>query len=120
MMTQQKANELLRKWVRILTLQDWTIRVIPNALPEDMIEGGAGEVQGKESIKTAVIRILDEACYGDRIVPFRFEKTLIHELLHLKFCLLGESGNPLQDRLVHQLIDDMARILYTFHGVAAR
>ena len=42
-------------------------------------------------------------------VDFEDRKTLVHELLHLKFCLLGDSGNDLQDRYVHQLIDDLAR-----------
>ena len=33
------------------------------------------------------------------------------ELLHLKFSLLGENENELQNRLVHQLIDDLAKAL---------
>ena len=50
-------------------------------------------------------------------VPYHPERTLIHELLHLKLCLLGESGNALQDRLAHQLIDDLADALYrAAHG----
>lgn len=103
-------GELLEKWKYRLGLQDWFIVLNDNAIPSDMmLDNVAGETEWTESNKTAVIRILREDCYGDRIVPFNFEKTLVHELLHLKFCLLGESGNDLQDRYVHQLIDDLAR-----------
>lgn len=40
-----------------------------------------------------------------------FEKTLVHELLHIKFCFLWGSGNDLQDRITHQLINDLAKSL---------
>jgi hypothetical protein len=39
------------------------------------------------------------------------EKTLVHELLHLKFSFLGESGNDLQDRVAHQVLNDLAKSL---------
>ena len=111
-MTAEAAQKLLEKWQRLLSLQEWRIKLVPDAIPGDMqLDGAAGEAEWTECNKIAVIRILREDCYGDRIVPFCFEKTLIHELLHLKLCLLGESGNDLQDRYVHQLIDDLARAL---------
>lgn len=106
-------GHLLEKWKACLGLTDWHIVLKADVIPSDMsLDNVAGETEWTESNKCAVIRILSEKCYGDRIVPFNFEKTLIHELLHLKFCLLGESGNDLQDRYVHQLIDDLARALY--------
>ena len=73
------------------------------------LQNCAGETEWTESIKSARISILGEQYYGQRIVPFDAEKTLVHELLHLKFVLLGQSGNDFQDRYVHQLIDDLAR-----------
>ena len=35
-MDQEKANELLKKWVDILGLRDWRIKLVYNALPSDM------------------------------------------------------------------------------------
>lgn len=103
-------GELLEKWKCRLGLQDWHIVLEADVIPSDMtLENVAGESEWTESNKCAVVRILREDCHGNRIAPFDFEKTLVHELLHLKFCLLGESGNDLQDRYVHQLIDDLAR-----------
>ena len=105
-----EKEQLLQKWQKRLGLSEWVIRLDADAIPSDMmLRDVAGETEWTESNKSAVIRILNESCYGDRIVPFNFEKTLIHELLHLKLCLLGESGNDFQDRYVHQLIDDLAR-----------
>lgn len=106
-------NDLLVYWQNILGLNDWKIVLIENCSPNEMtLKYVAGETELEEVNKCAVVRIISEKDYGDRILPFNFEKTLIHELLHLKFCLLGKSGNDLQDRLVHQIIDDMARALY--------
>lgn len=107
-------NKLLEYCKGRLGLQDWTIKLTTNCRACDMfLENCAGATEWTETIKSAHIKILDPDEYGDRIVPFDMEKTLVHELLHLKFCLLGESGNDLQDRYVHQLIDDMARALVT-------
>lgn len=104
------AIEMFEKWKWRLGLQDWYIAFYPDCIPDDFtLQNMEGESEWTECSKHAVVRILREDCYGNRIAPFDFEKTLVHELLHLKFCLLGESGNDLQDRYVHQLIDDLAR-----------
>lgn len=103
-------SELLAKWQKRLGLTDWVIDLRDDCLPNDMeLPNVAGECDWQEVNKTAVIRILQPECYGERITPFNFEQTLVHELLHIKFCLLGESGNPLQDRILHQIIEDLAK-----------
>lgn len=113
-MVKNENKQLLDYWQNILGLMDWKIVLKDNCSPNEMqLRDVCGETVFEEVNKCAVIRIIDEKDYGDRIIPFNFEKTLIHELLHLKFCLLGESGNDLQDRYVHQLIDDMARALFS-------
>jgi hypothetical protein len=70
-----------------------------------------GCTEWQETIRTARIDILDPVCYGDRIIPFDWEKTLVHELLHLKFCLVQDVENDMQSRLMHMYIDDIARAL---------
>ena len=105
-------DKLLKEWQHRLGLDDWKIVLKEDCSPNDMVlKDVVGETSFEEVNKCAVIRIITEKDYGDRIIPFNFEKTLIHELLHLKFCLLGESGNDLQNRIVHQLIEDMAKAL---------
>jgi len=106
----EKPEILLTEWVTRLGLNDWTIRLETNVIPSDMItQDTDGEVEFTECNKSAVVRILNEKCYGKRITPFDFERILIHELLHLKFCLLVDDG--MQGRFVHQLLDDMAKAL---------
>ena len=105
-------EKLLKEWQHRLFLDDWSIVLNDNCSPNNMVlKDCTGETEWQEVSKCAVIRIISKKDYGDRIVPYDKEKTLVHELLHLKFCFLGESGNDLQDRLVHQMIDDMAKSL---------
>ncbi len=109
-MTVEKATALLTEWQRRLGLMDWTIELHTD-LFELSIDDAVGCTSYIETSKTAYIEILSEKAYGDRVAPYDFEKTLVHELLHLKFCFLSESDNDLQNRITHQLIDDMARAL---------
>jgi hypothetical protein len=103
-------KELLKKWQKRLRLTDWVIVLEDNAYPSDFTnQDCAGECEWQETNKTAVIRILNPFCYGERITPFNFEKTLVHELLHIKFCFIENSGNELQDRITHQLIEELAK-----------
>ncbi len=103
-------RELLEKWRRRLGLQDWTIKLCENCKPEEMMIGEvAGCAKWSEAGKTARIEIIDPAYYGERIVQFNFEKTLIHELLHLKMSFWCQNEDNVEDRVMHQIIDDLAR-----------
>lgn len=103
-------NHLLDEWQNRLGLQDWHIKLCSNCKPDEMtMKDVAGCTEWSESIKTARIEIIDPQYYGDRIVPFDYEKTLVHELLHLKTCLVSDMVDDLQARYMHQMIDDLAR-----------
>lgn len=73
----------------------------------------AGHVEYVEPDRLARIEIVSQQDFerGSYTITWDFERVLVHELLHLKFSLLDESGNDLQDRVVHQMIDDLARAL---------
>ena len=106
----ENAQELLSEWQNRLGLQDWRIKLVPNCKPEKMqLDECDGCTSWAESIKAAQIEIIDPQYYGERIVPFDFEKTLVHELLHLKTCLVSEDVSDFQTRYMHQMIDDLAR-----------
>lgn len=103
---------LLKEWQKRLALMDWRIALQTNCEPEEMgIVDSAGCVQWEESSKTALIQIVKPERYGKRVVPFDFEKTLVHELMHLKTCLFYDNDDELRERIVHQAIDDIARAL---------
>lgn len=104
------SEELLSEWQNRLGLQDWRIQLVDNCSPEQMmIENAAGYTEWTEAIKAARIEIIDPQFYGKRVVPFDYEKTLVHELLHLKTCLVSDQVDALQARYMHQIIDDLAR-----------
>ena len=106
------GNALLKEWQKRLGLQDWRVKLMVDCKPAEMsVDESSGCVSWQESTKTALIQIVDPKYYGDRVVAFDFEKTLVHELLHLKFCLLYDEDGELRERVVHQCVDDMARAL---------
>ena len=105
---------LLTDWMERLGLQDWRIKLndcVPASEMQD--QNAAGLTEFQEVNKTARIDILDPDDYGNRVIPFDYERILVHELLHLKLCLLTETfgEDPMQERVGHQLIDDLARTL---------
>lgn len=105
-------NKLLKEWQTRLDLNDWVIDLRDNCRVCDFnLQDCAGECEWDIVHKCAVIRLMSESEYGDRIIPFDKEKTLVHELLHCKFALIDNSGNDIVDRCIHQLIEDMAKAL---------
>lgn len=105
-------QELLQEWMSRLGLMDWRISLCENCAPEEMsANNAAGCTDWTESTKTARIQILSKKYYGNRIVPFDPEKTLVHELLHLKLSLVSDLVSDLQGRYMHQIIDDLERAL---------
>ena len=105
-------EKLLKEWQHRLGLDNWHIVLKDGVSPNDMqLAMAQGECEYDTVNSCAVIRILDEKDYGDRILPFDKEKILVHELLHIKMWFIYESDCDLQSKMVHQLIDDMARSL---------
>ncbi len=102
-------QKLLKEWQERLCLNDWYIVLKTNCSPNDMVlKNMQGETEWDEVNKCAVIRMINEKDYGDRIIPMDKEKVLVHELLHIKFWLIQGSDCDLQNRYVHHLIDEMA------------
>lgn len=101
---------LLKEWQKRLRLQDWTICLEQDCKAQEMnMNDCSGCCDWTESNKAALIQILSPAEYGERIVPFDFEKTLVHELLHCKLSLVSANVNDCQERYMHQIIDDLAK-----------
>lgn len=102
----------LKEWTKRLGLTDWRIKLHAQCMPDDMPSAdSSGETVFTEATKCAVIYIRDPQCWGDRIIPFDGEEILVHELLHLKLALIQDVKDDLQERYVHQLLDDLARAL---------
>lgn len=113
-MSEDRADVLLEKWKKILGLTDWKINLHTGcSLCET--QNCTGLTEWDEVNKAAVVKMIDAEEYGERMLPYCFEETLIHELLHVKFTLLQGNGD-FQDRYVHQIIEEFARILSDLGG----
>lgn len=109
-MTEQKANELFQKWVKILQLESWDIRFQWCVRERDMhLRDSLGCVDFIHESRQAIIQMLDPVDFDNDLFTYDYEKTLVHELLHLKFASLDSSGDPLRDKLTHQMVDDLAK-----------
>ena len=110
-MTIKEQQALLVEWKMRLGLQEWRIKLLPECKPEEMtMEDAAGVSTWEEINKTACIEILDPQYYGDdHVEGMDWEEVLVHELLHLKTCLLTDTEDPMTERVGHILIDDLAR-----------
>ena len=106
--------QLLQEWQHRLGLDDWFIVLETHCKQEALMDDADGDVEFVESTKCAKIQVIDPDVRKGALRPFDFEEILVHELLHCKFALLGKGedwDNNLQLRIVHQLVDDMARAL---------
>lgn len=108
-MTEEKATELFEKWRKILHLEAWDIRFKWCVRVDAMKRPGLGCTEFQHATREAIIQMLDPVDFENDLFEYDYEKTLVHELLHLKFADLDDSGDPLRDKLTHQMIDDLAR-----------
>ena len=105
---------LLNEWTKRLGLQDWAIVLQTDCSPSEMsLPSALGCTSWQEATKTAVIQIVNPNKVDGLTRPYNFEEILIHELLHLKTSLLssGEEPETTSDRVLHQLVDDIARAM---------
>lgn len=100
---------LIDEWIERLQLDNWTIRVNENCKPDIMdVKDVWGDTVIDAVNKAARIDIVNPSCVSDRLIPFDFEKVLVHELLHIKFYLLMQDGGQLHYNYAHQILDEMA------------
>lgn len=110
-MTEKEANALFEKWRKMLHLEDWEIRFKWSVRADDLPENVCGSTNYVFERKMAVVAMMNEVDYTNELFPYDYEQVLVHELLHLKFAAIDDSENALQNKLVHQLIDDVAKWL---------
>lgn len=109
-----KEEKLLNEWIDRLGLQDWAIVLRYNCNPDELrLENVNGETEYVSSIKSAVIRLLDPKYSEGGITKYDLEEIIVHELLHIKFSIIGinpkDFASAVVDETIHRLIDDLAR-----------
>jgi hypothetical protein len=96
-------NVLLKKWQAILRLQDWDI-TIKYKRHYDMDDNKAGGVSWIKRRKIARISVLDPIDIGTGWNSEDVEATVVHELLHIQFCMIDDFSGVSAD-LFEQAIE---------------
>lgn len=114
----KEAYNCLKAWQERLFLTDWIINLKLISYQDMLKEYGdnAGTVNFNMVNKSSTIYLtIPDEEVKSRIVKYCAEKTLIHELLHLKYnWVVNENDtipNLYYDTLEHGLIEQMAKSL---------
>ena len=111
-MTEKKANELFEKWRKVFHLESWEI-VFQWCVRRPYMNDSEPDSMGCTTFdmvsRQAIIQMLDPVDFHDGLFSYDYEKTLVHELLHIKFAELDYSGDTLRDNLTHQMVNDLAK-----------
>lgn len=109
--SKEELNECLKWWQEKLFLTDWIIKAEvckrEKFKSEDMC---AGENYFVTVNRCSLIHILEKEEYEkeNTIMKYCAEKTLLHELLHLKFAFAEVDQD---EYTIHALIEQMAKSL---------
>ena len=112
-MTKAEQGAIAREWIMRLGLEKWKINCMLDAAPEDFLSSDeirAGEAEWVAVTRRATIKILRKEAYSDPD-EYDFERTLVHELLHLVFAPFYPSTGDCLETVVHMTIEDLARAL---------
>lgn len=111
-----KEERLLDEWQERLGLQDWAITLRYDCEFEDLhLTNACAETEFERTIKAAAIRMIKPELAAGRLLDYDFEKTLVHELMHVKLSLLNIEPDSFVSSIlecsIHQIVDDIARAL---------
>jgi hypothetical protein len=112
--TQDQLEQACREWARRLRLQDWRVTVRWQDWVSMSILGRSGEVQWNLQAKSAVVYILPpgQRCDGNpEMAEGDWERTLVHELLHLHLAAWSAPDGSLEDAAQEQAINAIAEAL---------
>lgn len=111
-MTQEQARKLFDKWVAVLGLGNWEIVFRWRVRGVDMSIGDSvGCTEYELSGLKAIVSMIAEEDYPRSEFEYDYERTLVHELMHLKLAPLDDSGDGVHDKVVHMLVEELARAL---------
>ena len=108
-LTLTELGNKMEYWRDVIGLNDWEIRASIERKDDMFLEDAQGAAQYQFISRQAYIQILDVCDYPDEMFTQDQEKTLVHELLHLKFALAEKTDE--MDKWTHQLLNDMAKAL---------
>lgn len=108
---QKQLNKALKKWKKILRLQEWDIKAQIGRAAYFNLQNAQGENRITLVSKQSLIMLLDPLDYPDYSdFPQDMEQTLVHELLHCTMAELEPSDeDSLEHTIWHSTIDTLAK-----------
>jgi hypothetical protein len=101
-LTEKQITRLCRTWQRRLRLRDWRVEV--RLAAQEEMGDEQGHVDYDDTELTAKVRLLD----GDDRTSEDIERTLIHELLHLRLAAWEVPyGHQPQETAINLLADSL-------------
>jgi hypothetical protein len=111
--TDEQAQDWLKRWQKRLRLEDWKIEVKIVRIWE-LEHGTLGHIDWSTPRKTAVIKVLSAADYelpADKI-PADMELSIVHELVHLHLSALplNKSSRTAEEQVVSMIADALVNL----------
>lgn len=111
-MTKEHAQKLFDRWVSALGLGEWEIRFNWRVRGIDMPDREMlGVTRYCLSSMQAEVSMVAEEDAPESGFAYDYERTLVHELMHIKLAVVDDSGDEVHDNTVHMLVEQMARAL---------
>ena len=111
-LTQPELEQLLRYWQERLKIQYWDIRIGIYRARDFVKQNCRAEVSYTVSNATAILRIMDPIDYDRDLWPQDMEVSLVHELLHLRFCEADVTkADSLEELMLERAIEHTAEAL---------
>lgn len=114
---EEKLQECIEEWKKVLFLEDWVIKgILVNSLADDNGTELAGQNIFEKVNRTSLIKIRKpDAETDEMITKYCAEQYLVHELLHCKYNWLAYNAEKLEsayyETMEHALLDQMSQSL---------
>ena len=110
--TEEELMKLCREWQERLRLEFWSVALRIARAKEFDLPNSQGECTWTKTTALATIKILDPIDYPESPFKQDMEKTLIHELLHLHFCMFDiTAAGSAEEGMMERTVDHISRAL---------
>jgi len=110
-MTQKKLEQLVRKWQKILRLQDWEIEVKQVGHNDFLEDGRCAQLEASANQKEGTIKILKPDQYrawNDK--PQDIEQDVVHEQAHVYLFAIERYARAGEEEALKVAIENAANI----------
>ena len=110
-MTQKKLEQLVRKWQKILRLQDWKIEV-KWVNRNELDSGSNAEVSLCVNQKVATVGVIkpeDHSTWNNKEQDI--EKSIVHELLHLPLQSIENYARKGEESALDNAVENVTHLI---------